>query len=98
VAEPAPGTPVQVSETEFAIAVSPRSVSSGPATFTISNTGTVAHNVVINGPGAVLVSSDTVEPGSSTTMSLTLQPGTYEVYCSSPGHQDRGMLTSIAVR
>ncbi len=37
-------------------------------------------------------------PGQSGTLSVTLDPGTYALYCNVPGHYAAGMWTTITVR
>jgi uncharacterized cupredoxin-like copper-binding protein len=39
-----------------------------------------------------------VQPGQSGSKSFTLPAGTYEVYCSQPGHEAAGMKGTLTVQ
>ncbi len=55
------------------------------------------HALEIDGPGVSDKASDTVSPGSSTSLTVTLRKGSYELYCPVDGHKDLGMDTTITV-
>src|SRR5207253_2046335 len=38
-----------------------------------------------------------ISPGASSTLTVTLKPGTYELYCTVPGHKAAGMDVKITV-
>ncbi|MCW4354678.1 plastocyanin/azurin family copper-binding protein [Hoyosella sp. YIM 151337] len=42
-------------------------------------------------------SSDTIGPGETTELTVTLELGTYELYCPFGNHQDQGMTVEITV-
>ncbi len=61
----------------------------------IMNTGTVAHNLVIEGTG--LATAD-IQPGNSDTLDLNdLAPGSYTIICSIAGHRESGMEAALQV-
>jgi uncharacterized cupredoxin-like copper-binding protein len=93
----ATGTPVTSTETEFSITLSTSSFSPGTYTFTIKNTGTMPHDLVVNGPGVDHQTSPTVQPGGTGQLTVTLQKGSYELWCSIDGHKAQGMDTTIQV-
>jgi len=35
--------------------------------------------------------------GQSGSLTVTLQKGTYQLWCGVPGHKDKGMVTTITV-
>jgi uncharacterized cupredoxin-like copper-binding protein len=37
-------------------------------------------------------------PGAAVPLTVTLPPGTYELFCTLPGHAAAGMRTTIVVR
>lgn len=85
-------------ETEYRIVLSQTSFSPGTYTFVAMNKGHVGHSLEIDGPGV----SDqriagTIAPGSSKQLTVTLQKGSYEVYCPIDSHKKLGMLTDIKV-
>jgi plastocyanin len=93
----AAGTPVTATETEYSITLSSTSFKPGTYTFTVKNIGKAPHNLTIAGPGISRKASPTEPGGSSGTLTVTLQAGSYELWCSVPGHKDAGMDTKITV-
>ena len=69
-------------------------VDPGELRITISNTGTMAHNLVFeNGP-----KSADINPGETVTFDVgALEPGTYTIYCDIAGHRDAGMEARLVV-
>ena len=92
------GRDVNVSETEFTISLPTMTFTPGEHTFKITNKGTITHALEIDGPGVSDRKSEALSPGASTSMTVTLQKGTYEVYCPVDGHKARGMQTKITVQ
>ncbi|MFC5217223.1 copper-binding protein [Streptomyces coerulescens] len=90
------GTQVTAELTDFHIKLSTQKYQPGEYTFTAKNTGHHDHALEIEGPGGEN-RSKTVEPGRSTTLTVTLESGSYEVYCPVDGHKDLGMKTNITV-
>jgi uncharacterized cupredoxin-like copper-binding protein len=99
---------VNVTLTEFAIDPSTDSVSvNTPLHFTITNSGTVVHEFVLEPASAhdePMVNGDLVsevediEPGEIATMDWTItEPGDYHLTCYEPGHFEAGMVTTITV-
>jgi uncharacterized cupredoxin-like copper-binding protein len=83
-----------VGMTEFAFDPSSFTVPEG-ATIEAVNDGQVAHNFTIRNEN--LTTGD-VDPGSSATLSLAgLAPGTYEFYCTIPGHEQAGMVGEVTI-
>lgn len=91
-----PGTRVTAELSDFHIKLSTEKFQPGQYTFTAKNTGSHDHALEIEGPGGE-DRSKTVEPGRSTTLTVRLESGSYEVYCPVDGHKDRGMKTDITV-
>ena len=91
------GTSVGVTEKEFSITLSQTSFSPASYTFTIQNKGTLPHNLNIEGPGVDTKTSPILSPGQSGMLTATLQKGSYELWCSVPGHKDKGMDLTIKV-
>ena len=93
----AAGTNVDVTEKEFSIALSQATFAPGTYTFKIKNDGSFPHNLAIEGAGMDSQKSPTVTGGQSTTLTVTLKAGTYELSCAVPGHKDKGMDMKITV-
>jgi len=91
------GTKVGVSEKEFSITLDRTSFSPGKYSFAIQNQGKYPHNLKISGPGVTSAGSSVMTGGQSGSLTVTLQKGTYQLWCGVPGHKDKGMVTTITV-
>jgi plastocyanin len=69
----------------------------GTYTFNVSNQGPSSHNLTISGPGVAKQATPTFAAGGTQTLTVTLQNGTYQFYCSVPGHKQLGMLAQVTV-
>jgi uncharacterized cupredoxin-like copper-binding protein len=91
-------TTVTATETEYHIALSTTTYHPGTYKFTATNKGSFPHNLVINGPGVSGVKTpDLLSAGESESVTVTLQKGTYDIFCGVPGHQAKGMDVNITV-
>jgi uncharacterized cupredoxin-like copper-binding protein len=88
---------VTVDETEYSLKVSQGSFAPGTYTFTAKNQGKISHALAITGPGVPTAKTSVVSPGSTAQLTLTLQAGSYELWCPVDGHKDLGMDTHIQV-
>lgn len=95
-AEPAPPA-VHVQLTEYAIEM-PDTLTAGTHPFTITNAGKTNHNFAIEGPGVNQKLASDLTRGDSAPMTVTLQKGTYTVYCPVDGHRGKGMSRTINVQ
>ena len=93
----AAGMSVTATETEFGIALSQTSFSPGTYTFTVVDKGHATHALTVSGPGLAATSSSNVNGGESTSMTVTLQKGTYRLFCPIGNHAQLGMDTKITV-
>jgi len=94
------GDPAAVSATlsEWTIRLSDATVPAGPVTFTVTNSGSIPHALEVEGHGTERQTA-LIQPGASATLTLTLDPGTYEIYCpvGQDSHKKLGMDTHLRV-
>jgi len=92
-------TTVTVTLTDFEIELSTTSVTAGAYTFVVEQQGKHPHALSIKGPGVDTTSTPTIQPGgASERLTVTLQPGRYELWCPVGNHKAQGMHTTITVR
>ena len=68
----------------------------GSVTMTLENPSPVSHDIEISGNG-VEMTADLVSQGS-TSVTANLKPGTYEYFCTVPGHKEAGMDGTLTVK
>ena len=68
----------------------------GEVRIVMENPSSVPHNVAIKG-GGVDEKGEIVGEGETSEVSATVEPGTYEFYCSVPGHEAAGMKGELTV-
>jgi plastocyanin len=71
----------------------------GKVTITMDNPSGDAqpHAVSIEGPGNVSKGGRIAQPGGTSTVTATLQPGTYTFYCPVGSHRQAGMEGTLTV-
>jgi uncharacterized cupredoxin-like copper-binding protein len=95
----APTAPKQVpvSETEFKIELPSESFKPGSYEFDLTNDGKIGHDLVVKGPGVNDEKTPVIDGGKNAKLTVDLKSGTYELYCSVPGHKQAGMDVKITV-
>lgn len=89
-----PAAAVGVELSEFDISPDPIVVAAG-GTLDVTNTGSAEHNLTVRGAD---VRTTDLPAGEGESLDLeTLEQGTYEVFCSIPGHEAAGMLAELVV-
>lgn len=68
----------------------------GEVTIVMENPSSIPHNVSLKGNG-VDEKGEIVGKGERSEISATVEPGTYEFYCSVPGHEAAGMKGELTV-
>ena len=88
---------VSVSETEWKIALPSTTLTAGKYTFDVKNAGHIPHDLTINGPGVSNQKTSLIDAGKSAKLTVELKSGSYDFYCSVPGHKQAGMDVKVTV-
>ncbi len=92
--------PAQVSVrlSEWKVDLSRQDITAGTVRFVITNDGSIPHAFEVEGLG-IEKETSTIQPGASDTLTLTLKPGMYEVYCpvGEDSHKKLGMESHLRV-
>lgn len=96
-ADAAESRTVTATEGEMFIQLSEDSVTAGSVTFDVANEGSATHDFVVERDGDDVAGTESISPGSSTTLTVDLEPGEYVVYCSIGNHRQMGMEMTVTV-
>jgi uncharacterized cupredoxin-like copper-binding protein len=91
---------VQVTEQEWTLTLSRQSVRAGNVSIEVDNFGMDAHDLVVQKKvkGAKPVHFKQLDPKGRGERTLKLKPGRYALWCSLPGHKQKGMHATLLVR
>jgi uncharacterized cupredoxin-like copper-binding protein len=89
---------VPVTLSEWKVEIPHDTLKAGPVTFRVKNTGTMVHGFQVEGP-SVDKGTPQIPAGQSLSLTVTLKPGTYELYCpmAEQTHKKAGMTRKIVV-
>jgi uncharacterized cupredoxin-like copper-binding protein len=72
------------------------SAKAGKVTIDMTNSSPIEHDVAV-AQGSAVVGQTPVFTGGSKSVTLTLKPGTYQFFCTVPGHRQAGMEGTLTV-
>jgi uncharacterized cupredoxin-like copper-binding protein len=89
---------VPVTLSEWKVQIGRDTLHAGSVTFRVKNEGNVVHGFQIEGQG-IDKGTPQIAAGQSTSLTVTLKPGTYDVYCpmAENSHKMAGMAKKITV-
>jgi plastocyanin len=89
---------IRISEKEYSVNPGTVTVSkTGTYEFKVTNNGTIAHALEVEGNGVEEKTGD-IHPGAVATLRVTLtKDGSYELYCPIDGHRGQGMKSTVTV-
>src|SRR5947207_1786317 len=97
---PHPDAPSQVNVrlSEWKVELSQQTIATGAVRFAVTNAGSIPHGFEVEGQG-IEKEIETIQPGATDTLTLTLKPGDYEIYCpvGEDSHKKLGMETHLRV-
>ena len=97
-ASTAPSNATAVIVKDFKIEPADIKVQGKAVSLAVTNQGPTIHNVTIrDASGTVIVATRDLKPGESETISATLAPGNYVLFCSLPGHESLGTKGTLEV-
>ena len=92
-------TTVQVTEREYRISLSTKSLPSGVVRLVVHNAGHVAHKLSISGPGMSAVkTTPMIAPGATRALTVSLGGGSFKLWCPLGSHASLGMKTTLTLR
>jgi plastocyanin len=87
---------IPIADSGFAFTLTTATATAGTVTLSAVNPQSTTHDISIKGNG-VDEKGNQVSDGGTSTVTATLTAGTYEYYCSVPGHEDAGMKGTLTV-
>jgi plastocyanin len=81
----------------LAFVYSKANASAGSVTLVMPNKAPISHDISIKGNG-IDQHGQVVGQGGTSKVTANLKPGTYEFYCSVPGHEAGGMKGTLTVK
>ncbi len=87
---------IPIADSGFAFTTTTATASAGTVTLKSVNPQSLTHDISIKGNG-VDEKGNQVSNGDTSTVTADLKPGTYEYYCSVPGHEQQGMKGTLTV-
>ena len=92
-------TTIKVTEREYHIALSATSAKAGSVTFVVRNSGKIAHRLSVAGAGlSKPVSTPTINPGTTRSLTVKVAGGKLSLWCPVPGHAALGMKGTLTVK
>jgi plastocyanin len=97
---PAAAAPIKVQASPTALAFQEKTLTakSGENTFDFTNPGAIPHDFAIKDSSGKKLGATKVITKGSDTLKINLKPGTYEFYCTVPGHEQAGMKGTLTVK
>lgn len=100
VASPAisPDVSASIQVLDFKLEASSLSVTGTTLALAVTNAGPTVHNVTVrDAAGTVLFGSKDLRAGESETVTNSIAPGSYVLFCSLPGHESLGIKGTLIV-
>ena len=97
-APPSAAGAVTESATEFKFSDPAATAKAGNVAVKLTNAGTTAHAIEIEGTPKGDIKTNVISPGQSATLTANLKPGKYQFYCPVDSHKQQGMKGTLTVK
>jgi plastocyanin len=84
-------------EVDYSISLDKNSLTAGTYDIEVVNHGSATHDLVVEQNGKNVAKTDSISPGDSARLTVTLNSGSYVFYCSIGNHRSMGMETTVDV-
>ena len=91
------GQSLTATEKDFSISLAEDKLAAGTYDIQVVNDGHATHDLVVEQNGKDVAKSNTIAPGKSATLTVTLKSGKYVFFCSIGNHRSMGMETTVSV-
>ena len=91
-------TTIQVTEREYHISLSTKSLPTGTVRLVVHNAGKIPHRLSISGPGLSTKTTPMIMPGATRGLTVTLGGGSFTLWCPLGSHASLGMKTTLTLR
>ena len=88
---------ITATEADFSIKLDSTDLSAGDYQIQVVNDGGATHDLVVAKDGQDVTKSDTIAPGATGSVTVSLEPGDYVFYCSIGNHRAMGMEVKVTV-
>jgi plastocyanin len=88
---------ITATEADFSISLDSTDLTAGDYEIQVVNDGGATHDLVVEKDGEDVAKSDTIAPGDTGAVSVSLEPGEYVFYCSIGTHRAMGMEVTVTV-
>ncbi|WP_409332115.1 cupredoxin domain-containing protein [Trujillonella humicola] len=91
------GGTLAVTSVDFDYELDSDQLAAGDYTIELTNGGSATHDLVVEQDGAEVARTDTIGPGETDSLDVTLEPGEYVFFCSVGNHRSMGMEVTVTV-
>lgn len=91
------GATVLVTINDGHVATQQGSIPEGAVVLTVANAGKEVHGLHVEGPGFSKALDGTLQGGSSGSLEVVFQKGTYELYCPVADHRTNGETLTVTI-
>jgi plastocyanin len=88
---------IAATEADFSISLDSTDLAAGDYEIEVVNDGGATHDLVVERDGQDVAKSQTIAPGATGSVTVSLEPGEYVFYCSIGNHRAMGMEVTVNV-